>query len=68
MSMQLKLTKRQLMLRQRGHIYASKHEGWYSVSDETFYPVSSVHLTLDPSTGRKFMASRMQGQLERSLS
>lgn len=44
------------MLRERGYIYASKHEGWYSVSDETFYPESAVQLTLDPSTGRKFMA------------
>ncbi len=43
------------MLQQRGHIYAKKHEGWYSVSDETFYPASAVHLALDPSTGRKFM-------------
>lgn len=43
------------MLRERGYIYASKHEGWYSVSDETFYPESAVQLTLDPSTGRKFM-------------
>ena len=47
-----------LMLKQRGYIYDSKHEGWYSVSDETFYPSSAVRLTLDPSTGRKYMVSR----------
>ena len=46
-----------LMLRERGHIYASKHEGWYSVSDETFYPETTVHRTLNPATGRTFMAS-----------
>ncbi|KAL8868641.1 MAG: hypothetical protein Q9174_004858 [Haloplaca sp. 1 TL-2023] len=51
-----------LMLKERGYIYASKHEGWYSVSDETFYPASTVHLTLDPSTGRKFMASQETGK------
>ncbi|KAI9790770.1 MAG: methionyl-tRNA synthetase [Piccolia ochrophora] len=45
------------LLQERGHIYASKHEGWYSVSDETFYPQSGVHLTLDPRTGRKGMTS-----------
>ncbi|KAL8794790.1 MAG: hypothetical protein Q9182_007596, partial [Xanthomendoza sp. 2 TL-2023] len=50
-----------LMLKQRGYIYESKHEGWYSVSDETFYPQSAVHLTLDPTTGRKFMASQETG-------
>ncbi len=49
------LTIAKLMLRERGWIYAKKHEGWYSVSDETFYPQSAVQLALDPSTGRKFM-------------
>ncbi|KAF6232018.1 hypothetical protein HO173_009855 [Letharia columbiana] len=47
-----------LLLRERGWIYAKKHEGWYSVSDETFYPQSAVQLALDPATGRKFMASK----------
>ncbi len=47
-----------LLLKQRGMIYEDKHEGWYSVSDETFYPEPSVQLSLDPSTGRKYMASR----------
>ncbi|KAL8702683.1 MAG: hypothetical protein Q9201_004144 [Fulgogasparrea decipioides] len=50
------------MLKERGYIYASKHEGWYSVSDETFYPASAVHLALDPRTGRKFMASQETGK------
>ncbi|MCJ1477922.1 methionyl-tRNA synthetase [Lambiella insularis] len=51
-----------LMLKERGYIYASKHEGWYAVSDETFYPASAVQLILDPSTGRKFMASTETGK------
>ncbi|KAA6414701.1 MAG: methionyl-tRNA synthetase [Lasallia pustulata] len=51
-----------LMLRERGYIYVSRHEGWYSVSDETFYPESAVQLTLDPLTGRKFMASMETGK------
>ncbi|MCJ1424355.1 methionyl-tRNA synthetase, partial [Sticta canariensis] len=51
-----------LMLRKRGHIYQSHHEGWYSVSDETFYPESAVQLVLDPSTGRKFKASIETGK------
>ena len=49
------LTMAKLMLRERGWIYAKKHEGWYSISDETFYPQSAVQLALDPATGRKFM-------------
>lgn len=49
------LTIPKLMLRERDWIYAKKHEGWYSVSDETFYPQSAVQLALDPATGRKFM-------------
>ena len=49
------LTIAKLMLKERGWIYAKKHEGWYSVSDETFYTQSAVQLALDPATGRKFM-------------
>ncbi|KAL3474633.1 tRNA synthetases class I (M)-domain-containing protein [Aspergillus californicus] len=45
------------MLQHRGYIYTSKHEGWYSVSDETFYPETQVHLSLDPATGEKRMVS-----------
>lgn len=43
------------MLQDKGYIYLSKHEGWYAVSDETFYPASAVHLIVDPPTGRKIM-------------
>ena len=50
------------LLNERGYIYQSKHEGWYSVSDETFYPESQVHLVLDPPTGRKVMASIETGK------
>ncbi|KAL2808579.1 tRNA synthetases class I (M)-domain-containing protein [Aspergillus granulosus] len=50
------------MLENRGYIYTSKHEGWYSVSDETFYPQSQVHLSLDPATGRKRMVSIETGK------
>lgn len=49
------LTSGQDMLNHRGYIYTSKHEGWYSVSDEAFYPPSAVQPTLDPSTGRKII-------------
>ena len=49
------LTIAKLMLRDRGWIYVKKHEGWYSISDEAFYPESAVQLALDPATGRKFM-------------
>jgi methionyl-tRNA synthetase len=50
------------LLQERGYIYQSKHEGWYSISDETFYPESQVHLILDPPTGRKIMASIETGK------
>ncbi|EAA59130.1 hypothetical protein AN3865.2 [Aspergillus nidulans FGSC A4] len=52
----------QEMLQHRGYIYTSKHEGWYSVSDETFYPQSQVNLSLDPATGRKRMVSTETGK------
>jgi hypothetical protein len=49
------LTMGKEMLNHRGYIYTAKHEGWYSVSDETFYPPTQVQNSLDPSTGRKRM-------------
>lgn len=50
------------ILQERGYIYESKHEGWYSVSDETFYPQGQVQLIVDPPTGRKMMASIETGK------
>ena len=50
------------LLRDRGYIYESKHEGWYCVSDETFYPDSSIEKRLDPATGRTIMASKETGK------
>ena len=45
------------LLNKHGHIYEAKHEGWYSVSDECFYPESDIVKTQDPFTGEVFMAS-----------
>jgi methionyl-tRNA synthetase len=45
------------LLKEKGYIYSGKHEGWYSVTDEAFYPQSAVRLYLDPSTGRKMMVN-----------
>lgn len=50
------------MLQEKGWIYESKHEGWYSVSDETFYPQGQVQLIVDPPTGRKIMVSVETGK------
>ena len=50
------------MLKERGYIYESKHEGWYCVSDETYYPESMIEKRLDPFTGRAFMASQETGK------
>jgi methionyl-tRNA synthetase len=49
-------------LRDKGYIYSSKHEGWYCVSDETFYPESAIEKRLDPFSGRIFMASSETGK------
>jgi methionyl-tRNA synthetase len=50
------------MLKEREYIYESKHEGWYCVSDETYYPESAIEKRLDPLTGRTFMASQETGK------
>jgi methionyl-tRNA synthetase len=47
--------KMQFLLQEKGLIYEQKHEGWYSVTDECFYPTSAVRPYLDPPTGRKLM-------------
>lgn len=45
----------QHMLQEKGLIYEQKHEGWYSITDECFYPQSGVQPWVEPSTGRKIM-------------
>jgi methionyl-tRNA synthetase len=44
-----------------GYIYEAKHEGWYCVSDETYYPANLVEKRVDPLTGKQFMASIESG-------
>ncbi|KAI0977499.1 tRNA synthetases class I (M)-domain-containing protein [Xylaria arbuscula] len=44
-------------LRDTGYIYENKHEGWYCVSDETFYPDNMVEKRVSPLTGKSFIAS-----------
>ncbi|KAI0428488.1 tRNA synthetases class I (M)-domain-containing protein [Xylaria sp. FL1042] len=44
-------------LRNSGYIYENKHEGWYCVSDETFYPETMVEKRMSPLTGKNFIAS-----------
>ena len=45
----------QHMLQDKGLIYEQKHEGWYSITDECFYPQSGVQPWVEPSTGKKIM-------------
>ncbi|KAK3377768.1 tRNA synthetases class I (M)-domain-containing protein [Podospora didyma] len=45
------------LLNERGLIYESKHEGWYSVSDECFYTESAVEKCMDAFTGDVNMVS-----------
>ncbi|CAG8541928.1 2213_t:CDS:10 [Ambispora leptoticha] len=39
------------------YIYKDVHEGWYSVSDEAFYPESQIRAFTDPSSGENYMVS-----------
>lgn len=45
------------LLNETGLIYESKHEGWYCVSDEAFYPESMLERKIDPMTGEVSVAS-----------
>lgn len=49
------------LLKEKGLIYESKHEGWYCVSDETFYPESMLDRKVDPLTGDVSLASIESG-------
>lgn len=49
------------LLQEKGLIYEKKHEGWYCVSDETFYPESMITRTIDAITGKVHMASTETG-------
>ncbi|KAI8818075.1 tRNA synthetases class I (M)-domain-containing protein [Fimicolochytrium jonesii] len=48
-------------LRDRGYIYKGTHEGWYSVSDETFYPATQVE-EVRAADGTTKMVSKETGQ------
>ena len=42
-------------------LYKGTHSGWYSVSDECFYPEQLVEVSILPQTGKKVMASTETG-------
>ncbi|KAM0813493.1 putative tRNA synthetases class I (M)-domain-containing protein [Seiridium cardinale] len=48
-------------LHEAGYIYETKHEGWYCVSDETFYPEDMITKQVHPRTGKAYMASIESG-------
>ncbi|KAJ9143715.1 Methionyl-tRNA synthetase [Pleurostoma richardsiae] len=49
------------LLKEKGYIYESKHQGWYCVSDETFYPESMLEKRVHPLTGKVHLASVESG-------
>ncbi len=49
-------------LRRKDFIYESQHQGWYCVSDETFYPEALVEKRIEPATGKVEMVSTETGK------
>ncbi|KAI9202586.1 tRNA synthetases class I (M)-domain-containing protein [Polychytrium aggregatum] len=49
------------VLYDNGYIYKGHHEGWYCVSDETFYPENQVEEATD-AHGKKKMISKESGK------
>ncbi|KAF3919352.1 hypothetical protein ABW21_db0203828 [Orbilia brochopaga] len=49
------------VLRERGYIELKNHSGWYSVSDEAFYPDSAVQQIIHPPTGQPIIISKETG-------
>lgn len=50
------------MLQRNNYIYQGRHEGWYSIADETFYPESQIETRVDPKTGKKIVVSKESGR------
>lgn len=48
-------------VKKNGYIYEGEHSGWYSVSDETFYPETQITEIVDPKTNQKKMVSKETG-------
>lgn len=40
------------LMEEKGLIYEGSHSGWYSVSDETFYPETQIEEVIDKATGK----------------
>lgn len=47
-----------LLLQEKGLVYEKKHQGWYCVDDETFYPESMLVRSVDPLTGAVSWAAK----------
>ncbi|KAF9980578.1 methionyl-tRNA synthetase [Mortierella antarctica] len=46
----------------RGYIYKGQHEGWYSVSDEAYYPSTQVEEKINEKTGAKYHIATETGK------
>ena len=46
---------------QNGYIYKGEHHGWYSVSDETFYPESKI--IRDPKNPKKYVNTETNNEV-----
>lgn len=46
---------------QAGYIYKGQHQGWYSISDETFYPESKV--VKDPNNPNKYINTESNNEV-----
>lgn len=51
------------VLLEKGYIFKASHSGWYSISDETFFPSTAVEERVNQSTGQKAHYSTETGNL-----
>ncbi|KAK6354244.1 methionyl-tRNA synthetase [Orbilia blumenaviensis] len=50
------------VLHESDYITLKKHSGWYSISDEAFYPESAIQKTIHPPTGQEILVSKETGK------
>ncbi|ABN64378.2 methionyl-tRNA synthetase, mitochondrial [Scheffersomyces stipitis CBS 6054] len=51
------------MMMEKGFIHEGSHSGWYSVSDETFYPETQIEEVVDENGTKKMVSSESRSEV-----
>ncbi|KAK6462516.1 tRNA synthetases class I (M)-domain-containing protein [Scheffersomyces coipomensis] len=51
------------LMMEKGYIYEGSHSGWYSISDETFYPETQIEEIIDKDNNKKMIAKESRNEV-----